>query len=54
MAPAGWLQDWHLANGYLAPARVRLMTNMTTLSFRLEKVADQNRIYFIITAFPAL
>ena len=40
--------------GYGITKSTGMMTNMSRLSFRLEKFADQSKIYFVITAFPAL
>lgn len=42
------------AVGYGVVRATNMMTNMSKVAFRLEKVADSNKIYFVLTTFPDL
>lgn len=49
-----FLYDANEVVGYGVVRASNLMTNMTKISFRIEKLLDQDKIYFVITAFPSL
>lgn len=40
--------------GYGVARATNMMTSLSKVAFRLEKVADGNKIYFVLTAFPDL